>query len=229
MGKTVGIIATQRLEGRRRLGHAARAAAERLDEVPRAPRIGRGIAMEVISDGLERRILDGERDALAATLRLGFDPNSSREGDPLLFAAIDSGDVEMVELLLGHTAGVNARSRRGITALHHAMGRDDPAIALRLLEKGASPSLRAKGMDEVPLQLAAACGDPALLDAGAKPGARDEHGETPLHRAVRASDLAAVRLLRRVGADATAENEAGEKPLDLAPDGRYAELARALK
>ncbi len=231
-GATAAKIARNRLE-RGGLGSGGRVSAERLEEVLRAPRLGRTLAMEVIADGLERRVRAGERDALATVLRLGFDPNVPREGDPLLFAAIDGGDVEMVELLLGHGANSNARSRRGITALHHAVGLDRPAIIRRLIEKGANPSLRAKGMVEMPLHLAAARGEPllllALLEAGARPNTTDRRNDTPLHRAVRAGHLAAAKLLRRFGADPALANDDGQIPLDLAPAARRDDFEAVLR
>ena len=57
----------------------------------------------------------------------------------------------------------------------------------------------------------------ALLRFGADPDVRDDLGNTALHYACGACDVAAVRLLTRAGADTTKENTDGHAPGDVVP------------
>ena len=72
---------------------------------------------------------------------------------------------------------------------------------------------------QTPLHEAAWYGDAeaikALLAAKADPNARDELGQTPLHRARSAK---AIKLLLDAGTDIGARNEDGLIPFDLIPD-----------
>jgi hypothetical protein len=50
------------------------------------------------------------------------------------------------------------------------------------------------------------------IEAGADVNARDERGETPLHKAVRKGQVKMVRELVRLGADVNARDERGNVP-----------------
>merc|ERR1719378_642226 len=63
-----------------------------------------------------------------------------------------------------------------------------------------------------------------MIARGGGLNARNEEGDTPLHWAVRAENIAAVNSLVEQGSDAAAQNEDGENPLHMAVSTR-AQLA----
>ena len=72
----------------------------------------------------------------------------------------------------------------------------------------------------------------ALADAGADLNAKDESGETPLHRAANGRRIDTFLMLAELGADPRIWNDDCETPLNLAEeyaeDSGNAEMARAL-
>ncbi len=110
----------------------------------------------------------------------------------------------------------------GRSALHYAAAEDDAGTEVRrLIEAGEDPALVDRS-GWTPLHFAAASGRAKnvrlLLAAGAPVDATDEHGNTPLVRAVFAyeSDDEVIRLLREAGADPTLQNYHGQSPVGLA-------------
>jgi hypothetical protein len=108
-------------------------------------------------------------------------------GQPALLcaAACEDDDPAGVQLLLRHKARVDARDRRGRSALHEAAARDHVEICQ------------------------------ALLQAHATVDARDAQGRTPLLEAVRAGATQAVALLLEAGADLRAVDAEGANALHL--------------
>jgi hypothetical protein len=96
---------------------------------------------------------------------------------------------------------------------------------------------RYSGMPSEPrqeaLQSAAASGDAVqtatLLDQGAPLDARDEHGRTPLMRAVMQNRLQVVRLLLDRGADPNLADNTGSTPLQQAKRGNLNDIAAMLQ
>ena len=66
------------------------------------------------------------------------------------------------------------------------------------------------------------------LEAGADPNARDENGDTPLHRAVLWGDAGAIAPLLEAGADPNARDENGDTPLHKAVFQGHADAIAAL-
>ncbi|XP_077874419.1 ankyrin repeat and SOCS box protein 18 [Ictidomys tridecemlineatus] len=112
-------------------------------------------------------------------------------GDTPLHVAAQHGLDEHAHLYLGHGARVDARNRRGETALSLACGAarkpDEHARCLRLCA--------------------------LLLQRGAAADARDEDERSPLHKACGHARHSLARLLLRYGADAGALDYGGASPL----------------
>lgn len=113
-------------------------------------------------------------------------------GDTALHMAAAAFSRPMAKLLMAHGANCRARNRRGAEPLHYATdaGRREPKAQAGVIKY--------------------------LISMGAEPNAVDKTGVAPLHRAVRARSLAAVRALLDGGADPRKPNKAGSTPLHLA-------------
>lgn len=126
----------------------------------------------------KRRFLTGVRQGNAAVLKVFLDAGLLAEmipyrgnGDPV-HAVARFGSVEMMQLLLGYGASVDAVGKHGCCPLHQTVmyaGRDD----MRRF----------------------------LLDNGADVNVKNNGGYTPLHTAVCRGNVPAVRMLLEYGAD----------------------------
>jgi ankyrin repeat protein len=115
--------------------------------------------------------------------------------------AVSRGNLEMVKLLLGAKADVNARANDGWTPLHEA---EDEDVAELLLARGAGVNA-ASSLGKTPLHAAAARGNrdvvALLLAHGGEMNAKDKAGNTPVHAAVENGHADVVALLLAHGAD----------------------------
>ena len=113
-------------------------------------------------------------------------------GDTALHMAAAAFSRPMAELLMTQGADCRARNRRGAEPLHYAAdgGRREPRAQAGVIDY--------------------------LISMGAEPNAVDKTGVAPLHRAVRARSLAAVRAMLDGGADPRKRNKSGSTPLHLA-------------
>ncbi len=134
--------------------------------------------------------------ALRHLLDEGHDPDEGGDSwTPVIWAA-RSGSVDAISVLLDAGADANRPASTGddwdATPLQHAILQRQPAAVRLLLDRGADPNRGARG-SPTPLFLAAGDTDPAivklLLAHGADPSVENEHGGTPLSRAVSAGTL----------------------------------------
>jgi len=156
-------------------------------------------------------------------LGAGADPNGNPHRfplAPLFVAARYTPHPEVVSLLVGAGAEVDARARGGITPLHEAAAENaHSGVVTALVEAGADPN--ARDLDGVaPLHRAARARNPAvftaLVEAGADPNARDLDGVAPLHLAASSGNPAVVTALVEAGADLGVRDRSGVTPMELA-------------
>lgn len=140
-----------------------------------------------------------------ATVALG----STLENAPLADAAMQ-GDIDSVQSLLEQSEDVNAPQGDGTTALHWAAYRNDPEIAILLIEAGANLNAKTRLGNLNPLSLAAKNGNATLtkilLEAGTDANNTDINGTTPLMYSAASGKAKAVKLLLDHDADVHAKD-----------------------
>ena len=168
----------------------------------------------------DRALLDaakrGDVTAVKAALKGGADVNAA-QGDGLtaLHMAAQEGNIEIVKLLVGAKANVEAKTRIGAyTPLHMAAGAGETLVVRALLDAGASASAVTSTSGVTPLHLAAKAMNgeaavEALIAKGAPVNARESSsGQTALMFASAAGRAASVKVLLQHGADPSISTEA---------------------
>jgi len=162
---------------------------------------------------------------LQALLAHGANVNArdTHQRTPLMSNA---GDARAVAFLIEHHADVKAKDSSGRTALHEAVrrrfGQGDSTTLL--LDHGAEINARDQ-LGNTPLQLAGSAEQIEILVArGADPHARDNNGETALHRIAKSpmnllSDLDVLADLCSYGLRPDDRDQSGATPLSLARAG----------
>jgi ankyrin repeat protein len=140
-------------------------------------------------------------------------------GDTPLHVAVQMGSAELVEWLLAHKAGVNAKASAGWTALHWVAYWNRRDIAELLLRHQADVNAR-NSIGFTPLHWAAYRGSQEvvklLLAHNADANATDYYHRTPLHHAAYWNRKAAAEALLAHNADINAKTYA-----DTWADGRF--------
>ena len=178
----------------------------------------------------DRALLDaakrGDVAAVKAALKQGADPNAA-QGDGLsaLHLAAQQGNLEVVKLLLGAKANVEAKTRIGdYTPLHLAAAEAHLGVVQALLAAGANAGAVTTSTGVTPLHLAAKSLNgqlvvKALLDKGAPVNAREaSSGQTALMFAASFGRTAAIKELLAHGADASIRTESIDLLKRLAVD-----------
>ena len=119
-----------------------------------------------------------------------------------LHCAVDFMDLEMIQVLVDHGAGVNVRNKRGSTPLGYALRNHRS-------RRPANPGVVRW-----------------LLNHGADPNVRDEDGETSLHKALESGMIEIARILVEHGASVKVEDRWGWTPLDYASGEERDELIK---
>jgi ankyrin repeat protein len=145
--------------------------------------------------------------------------------------AIENGNREMVRILLGAGADINARNRAGQTALMSLDRKANLDLVRDLLRAGADVNVRDQ-RGETPLLSAATSSSFAviqeLVSYGAGMDAKNNEGTTVLMRAAENSDFQVAKLLLKFGVDVNARDDNQETALLIAARWGSASTARAL-
>jgi ankyrin repeat protein len=170
--------------------------------------------------------------AIAVGIGAAVSAQARQSGSPVADAA-RRGDVAAVRTLLKQGADANAAHADGMTPLHWAAERGEPAVADVLIHAGANPAAVTRLGEYTPLHLAARSGSApvtrALLKAGASASAPSSSGATPLHLASAAGNVDTVNALLDAGADVNVrESENGQTPLIFAVAAGQADAVKAL-
>jgi len=175
------------------------------DEIPSQLAVARQVAL---NKNLYSAVLRGDLEAARRLLDEGGDPNNGDGHDTFtpFQAAVDDGNLAMIELLLGRGGSVFPRHEwdLSVLALLASSELEDGAaelLARQLLDLGAPaqyPTYR------TPLMAAAASGRlwliRLLIERGADPNFATLGGDTPLESAVEHDRKAALHLLLGLGA-----------------------------
>lgn len=152
-----------------------------------------------------------------------------------LFEAVAMGDGARAEALLSTDPGeARAWSADGFTALHFAACFARPGLAAKLLESGSDAAAVSRNpMQVTPLHsaVAARCRESCrlLLEHGAPPDARQQHGWTALMAAAMHGDEALVELLLAHGASSAMTADDGRDAIGLALEQGHPALAARLR
>jgi len=150
-----------------------------------------------------------------------------------LHEAVKRGDTHHVLHLLNNSADVNAVIPPGDTPLILAARLNNAEIAGILIEAGAALDAR-NNQGDTPLHIAARAGNVETLRillaaAGVDPNIRnDQTGATPLHAAASRGQSDIVQELLAAGADKTAADNDGKRPLDMASRGQHLNVIQLL-
>jgi len=133
-------------------------------------------------------------------------------------------------LLLDAGAEVSARDKFGLTPLHilagteHGFVQPGHVVVQQGDESGAIKQEIVAGYARQREELLN-----LLLSTGADPNAKDDSGQTPLHRAAGSGQAEHVSLLLKYGADPSVKDDIGDTPADLAKQHGYSEVADLLR
>ena len=178
-----------------------------------------------------KHIQSGDSEELSLLIKSGMSPNLKDEsGVPALLAAIDSGSLPSVRVLVEAGAELNF-VEGGMNPLLVAISGKNPQIAQYLIEKGANVNPRAKD-GSTALMLAVKSGEvetiEALLKAQAYVNVQNTEGRTALHYAVQGGNLGVLQMLLDKAAQVNSQDRAGISPLMAAAQSDKPELVQAL-
>ena len=160
-----------------------------------------------------------------------FNAKRSEDGNTPLHAAVERGQLAIVQLFIESKLFVTVPNDAGKTPLHLAVEHGHIAIAQELLTYGANPNEKDSGGDTA-LHTAAESGHAEvvqlLLNTGARVDTPSEDGMTALHIAAEYGDVKIMQLLLTRQANPHATDEGEETPLHKAARGSHMDAIRLL-
>ena len=160
-----------------------------------------------IAESFHKAVVWGNVERVKALLKDNPDLVLARYlvGETPLHLAAKWGHKDVVALLLGAKAEINAQTESGETPLHYAAENGEKEVAKLLLAGRVDIDVRNK-WGQTALHCAAQDGHKdmvaLLLDNGAQVNARDNHGQTPIRLSARWEPELAELLRKRGGHDA---------------------------
>jgi Carboxypeptidase regulatory-like domain/Ankyrin repeats (3 copies)/Ankyrin repeats (many copies) len=186
--------------------------------------IGGVIAVSSPRNRMISAVLRDDIDEVKTRLANGEGPNVKDKGyggNTPLHAAIENGNVEMVQVLLNAGAKINARNYEKQTPLMMLDEDATPELVNLLLRYRAKITAVDKE-GNTPLMHVAAYGNEevlqALVTAGSNVNAINKKGKTALMFAAENNEFENVKILLGSGANANARNRDRESALDLTSD-----------
>ena len=149
-------------------------------------------------------------------------------GNSLLYEAVGSTNILIVDHLLAKGADVNHRNQFGRTPLHRAADEDRLEVVRLLLEHGAHVNARDCRGSTPLIASAEFAGLPVmklLVEAGADVPTGNHYGRSALHNAAKREDAGVAKFLIAHGARLNQVCEYGT-PLDLTVNCEVAEVLR---
>ena len=193
----------------------------------------------VLPNGCEGRTLlhasstDGLVDVTQWLLNIGLDAKAQEDNHKTpLHSAAAKGRLEIVRILLGHGAYVNAvEVTHNYTPLHEASSGGHIDVVRVLIENEADVHARDQSQS-TPLHVASSKNNAEtaqlLIRLGADVDARDQSQSTPLHVASSEGAAETVRILIKHGADVHARDQSQSTPLHVASSRNNAEAIQLL-
>ena len=186
---------------------------------------------------LHEAALKGKVEVVRVLLDHGANAKLETEGGETPLHTVSRGEYDSQEqgastarLLLEHGVDVNARSKKGIMALHEAAFRGNVEVAQVLLDHGANAKLETE-WGETALHIVSrgrfnfqergASTARLLLERGADVDARKKDSQTSLHCAAFIGRVEITRVLLDHGANVKLEAEGGETALHTVSRGSF--------
>lgn len=172
-----------------------------------------------IGDAVRR----GDVHDVRVLLERGEDPNQEDgQGKPILIGAVQSGNLEIVQLLLQHGVAVDA-TYEGVPALIFAAlpsTRCSAPMLRELLSNGANPDVTDSLTRATPLLNVAAAGDEEcvalLLEAGANTEVRDAAGGGLVYHTALSGNVELLKSFASLGVPVDTPDSHGVTPLMIA-------------
>ncbi|XP_064883007.1 death-associated protein kinase 1 [Oncorhynchus nerka] len=155
----------------------------------------------------------------------------NKNGTPPLLIAAGCGNIQIIDVLMGKGAEIQAHDKSGANAIYYA-GRHGHVETLRFLHEKACPLDVQDKSGETALHVAARYGNvdvvQYLCSIHANPDLSDREQETPLHCASWHGYSSVARTLCQAGCQVNAKNREGESPLLTASARGFADIVECL-